>query len=305
MTRGVVTKSTGSLCTVRTEQGEEIACGIRGKLRTKGIRSTNPVAVGDAVELEEENGVFRITRIGERRNYLIRKSTNLSKESHILAANVDQAMILVTINHPETSTVFIDRFLVTAEAYRIPAVVIFNKTDLYTPAESNRLEELSGIYTAIGYPCHAVSVLENRNIEAIRQVLQGKTTVISGISGVGKSSLINAVEPELKLKTASISLSHDTGRHTTTFAEMFTLRDGGAIIDTPGIRSFGMIDMKREEISHYFPEIFRYAAECRFYNCTHLHEPGCAVVEAIRQGAISESRYFSYLSLMEEDGKYR
>lgn len=306
MAQGIVIKSTGSWYSVRKENGETVECRIRGKLRMKGIRTTNPVAVGDHVDFEEDKDGSVITHIRERRNYIIRKSTNLSKESHIIASNIDQAIIIATISHPVTSTVFIDRFLATAEAYNIPAVLIFNKVDLYTPPEMEQLEEVTEIYRKIGYPVYTVSAETGSNCERLAELLKNKTSVLSGMSGVGKSSLINRIEPELDLKTANISEAHNTGKHTTTFAEMFPLSGGGFIIDTPGLRSFGLIDVQKEEISHFFPEIFKASEHCRFYNCTHLHEPGCAVIEAVENEEISGSRYWSYLSMMEESGeKYR
>ena len=305
MQQGVVIKSTGSWYIVRLESGETVECRIRGKFRMEGIRTTNPLAVGDVVTVEKSNEGYMVTGIGQRKNYIIRKSTNLSKESHILASNVDQALLVVTVNHPVTSTVFIDRFLASAEAYNIPVILVFNKTDLYDEEDQAMLGGLKCIYEHIGYPCYSVSAATGENIDRIAEVLKNKTTVLSGLSGVGKSSLINRIEPGLNLKTALISEAHDTGKHTTTFAEMFPLKEGGYIVDTPGIRSFGTVDMKREEISHYFPEIFAQSEACRFYNCTHTHEPGCAVVEAVENGEISESRYASYLSMMEDSGKYR
>lgn len=305
MEKGIVVKSTGSWYIVRKENGETVQCRIRGKFRMEGIRTTNPLAVGDQVDVEKENDGYTITAIGKRRNYIIRKSTNLSKESHIIAANVDMALLIATVNHPVTSPVFIDRFLVTAEAYNIPAVLVFNKTDLYDPEDQAMLGGLMAIYRKIGYLCYAVSAVTGENVEAVKQLLKDKTTVLSGISGVGKSSLINRIEPGLELKTATISDAHDSGKHTTTFAEMFPLQEGGYIIDTPGLRSFGIIDIRKEELSHYFPEIFAQAKNCRFYNCTHTHEPGCAVREAVEENEISESRYLSYLGMMEESGKYR
>ncbi len=305
MEKGIVVKSTGSWYIVRKENGETVQCRIRGKFRMEGIRTTNPLAVGDQVDVEKENDGYTITAIGKRRNYIIRKSTNLSKESHIIAANVDMALLIATVNHPVTSPVFIDRFLVTAEAYNIPAVLVFNKTDLYDPEDQAMLGGLMAIYRKIGYPCYTVSAVTGENVEAVKQLLKDKTTVLSGISGVGKSSLINRIEPGLELKTATISDAHDSGKHTTTFAEMFPLQEGGYIIDTPGLRSFGIIDIRKEELSHYFPEIFAQAKNCRFYNCTHTHEPGCAVREAVEENEISESRYLSYLGMMEESGKYR
>ena len=291
---------------VKRTNGEIIEARIRGKLRTKGLRTTNPVAVGDIVSLEKNEDNFVITEIGERRNYIIRKSTNLSKEAHIIASNVDQTLLIATINHPVTSAVFIDRILATTEAYNIPAILVFNKSDLYDNTDREKATELITIYSEIGYRCLQVSAVTGQNITELRELLKDKVTVLSGMSGVGKSTLINCIEPQLQLKTASISDSHDTGKHTTTFAEMFPLNEGGYIVDTPGVRSFGIIDMEKEEISHFFPEIFRVSEHCRFYNCTHIHEPGCAVIEAVQNGRISESRYWSYLSMMEESKeKYR
>lgn len=306
METGVVTKSTGSWYVVRRENGGQTECRMRGKLRLKGSRTTNPVAVGDRVDMEYDGDEYVITRIHERRNYIIRRSTNLSKEAHIIATNIDQALLVATISHPQTPTVFIDRFLITAEAYNIPAVILFNKTDLYDGSDLSRMRELMAVYTSAGYPCHALSAEEPESLLPFKALLENKTTVLSGMSGVGKSTLINRVEPSLRLKVSAISDSHDTGRHTTTFAEMFPVGENGYIIDTPGLRSFGIIDIAKEEIAHFFPEFFKAAEHCRFYNCTHTHEPGCAVTEAVRKGAISESRYWSYLSMMEEDGeKYR
>lgn len=305
MQKGIVVKSTGSWYIVRMDGGETVECRIRGRFRIEGIRTTNPVAVGDCVVVETgaEGGV--ITGIEPRKNYIIRKSTNLSKESHILAANVDQALLVVTVNHPVTSTVFIDRFLASTEAYNIPTVMVFNKVDLYDEEDQALLGGLMAIYRKVGYTCLGVSAVRDEGVDAVRELLKGKVTVLSGLSGVGKSTLINRVEPGLDLKTAMISDAHDSGKHTTTFAEMFSLTGGGSIIDTPGVRSFGVVDMKKEEISHFFPEIFACAGECRFYNCTHTHEPGCAVLEAVEAGEVSESRYASYLSMLEESGKYR
>lgn len=305
MGKGFVVKSTGSWYLVRLADGEIVECRIRGRFRMGGIRTTNPVAVGDVVTVETGTEGSVITAIEPRRNYIIRRSTNLSKESHIIASNVDQAMLIVTVNHPETSTVFIDRFLASAEAYNIPAVLVFNKLDIYDEEDRALAEGLMIIYRRVGYTCHIVSANTGENMEPVRQLLSGKTTVLSGLSGVGKSTFINCVEPGLHLKTAAISDAHDAGRHTTTFAEMFSLAGGGYVIDTPGVRSFGTVDMKREEISHFFPEIFACAKECRFSDCTHTHEPGCAVRAAVETGDVSESRYASYLSMLEESGKYR
>lgn len=306
MRNGIVMKSTGSWYIVRLEGGDIVECRIRGRFRTEGIRTTNPLAVGDVVEVEEGTDGYVVSGIGKRRNYIIRKSTNLSKEAHIIASNVDLALLIATVNHPVTSTVFIDRFLVTSEAYNIPAVLVFNKIDLYDAEDQAMLGGLMAIYRKIGYPCYPVSAVTGENVEEVRALLKDKTTVLSGMSGVGKSSLVNRIEPGLSLKTAKISDAHDSGKHTTTFAEMFSLSQGGFIIDTPGLRSFGMIDMKKEELSHFFPEIFSMSENCRFYNCSHTHEPGCTVIEAVENDEISESRYGSYLSLMEESGeKYR
>lgn len=307
MRKGIVIKSTGSWYSVLFDNGEQLACRMRGKIRIAGIRSTNPVAVGDRVEVDIEGNDGIITGILPRRNYIIRKSTNLSKESHIIAANVDQALLVVTVANPETSTVFIDRFLATAEAYNIPAVLVFNKIDLYDEEQYAYMMGLTAIYTAIGYKCIHCSTITGRGIDQVATLLQDKITVLSGLSGVGKSSLINKIEPGLNLKTALISDAHKSGKHTTTFAEMFTLSTGGFIVDTPGVRSFGTIDMSKQELSHFFPEIFAYSDACRFNNCTHTHEPGCAVREAVEEDKISESRYCSYLSMYEEEeeDKYR
>ena len=306
MMRGVVVKSTGSWYSVRMEDGEIWSCRIKGKFRTKGIKTTNPVAVGDRVAVERQAGEGVIYDILDRKNYIIRKSTNLSRQAHIIAANVDQAILVTTLKHPEVSTVFIDRFLVSVEAYNIPAVLIFNKIDLCDEEDRWLLRALVDVYRNVGYTCLAVSAETGEGVEEVKQLLQDKVSVFSGQSGVGKSSLINRIEPELTLKTAKISEMHDTGKHTTTFAEMFELSFGGYIVDTPGIRAFGLVHMEKNEISHYFPEIFKYAEDCRYYNCTHIHEPGCAVLEAVKEGKISETRYFSYVSMFEEETeKYR
>lgn len=306
MQTGVVIKSTGSWYIVRLEGGMNVECRMKGKFRMQGIKTTNPVAVGDVVDVEVGTEGAVITGIHDRKNYIIRKATNLSKQAHIIAANVDVAMLVVTVNHPVTSTVFIDRFLASAEAYRIPAVLVFNKVDLYDEEERVMMGALTQVYTEVGYECLHVSAVTGEGLERMKELMRGRVTVFSGLSGVGKSSLVNRVEPGLHLKVEEISDAHDTGRHTTTFAEMFPLREGGYVVDTPGIRAFGLIGMEKGEISHYFPEIFRCAAGCRYHNCTHTHEPGCAVVAAVESGEISESRYFSYTSLLEEgDDKYR
>lgn len=306
MQTGVVIKSTGSWYIVRLEEGMNVECRMKGKFRMQGIKTTNPVAVGDVVDVEVGTEGAVITGIHDRKNYIIRKATNLSKQAHIIAANVDVAMLVVTVNHPVTSTVFIDRFLASAEAYRIPAVLVFNKVDLYDEEEQLMMGALTQVYTEVGYECLHVSAVTGVGLERMKELMRGRVTVFSGLSGVGKSSLVNRVEPGLHLKVEEISDAHDTGRHTTTFAEMFPLREGGYVVDTPGIRAFGLIGMEKGEISHYFPEIFRCSAGCRYNNCTHTHEPGCAVVAAVESGEISESRYFSYTSLLEEgDDKYR
>lgn len=310
---GLVTKSTGSRYFV-VSGSNEFECRIKGKLRIKGIRTTNPVSVGDIVyfSLQDERSesgkpLGIITKLKERKNYIIRRSVNLSKESHIIAANIDQAFILATVNYPVTLLNFLDRFLVTAEAYNIPAILVFNKIDLYNDAEMEKVNEWFGIYHEIGYKCIATSAKTGQGIDELKLLMKDRISVFGGFSGVGKSSLINYIEPDLKLKTSTLSLSNNSGKHTTTFSEMFELKMGGYIIDTPGIRSFGMIDMKNDDVSHYFPEIFKKSDECRFNNCTHTHEPGCAVRQSIENGDISISRYESYLSILNEDEneKYR
>ena len=306
MMKGTVIKSTGSWYSVRFEDGSTGECRIRGKLRMKGIRLTNPVAVGDKVTVERTDGGLVIAEIDERKNYIIRRSVNLSKEAHIIAANVDLAVMVATIRHPEVSTAFIDRFLAVSEAYSVPALLVFNKTDLYGPDDMEKLDNITAIYESIGYPCLKLSAVSG-NVDSLAAAISCKTVVFSGQSGVGKSSLINTLAPGLSLKTAEISSAHDSGRHTTTFAEMFRLWDETYIIDTPGIRGLGMVDMRKEECCHYFPEIFRVSAGCRFGNCSHTHEPDCAVQRAVETGEIAVSRYASYLGMMEDDdsGRYR
>lgn len=308
MEKGLVIKSTGSWYVVKTDGGKLIECKIKGNFRLKGIRSTNPIAVGDRVCIAPNTeGTAFITDIENRKNYIIRKASNLSKQSHIIAANLDQCMLVVTVNHPETSTIFIDRFLASAEAYNVPVSLIFNKTDLYSEDELHYLDGLINLYTHIGYPCYRISALNETGINEIKEALTGKITLLSGNSGVGKSTLINAILPDQHLKTGEISAVHDKGMHTTTFSEMFPLEKGGYIIDTPGIKGFGTFDMKDEEVGHYFKEIFKFSANCKYGNCTHRHEPGCAVREAVEKHYISESRYISYLNILEdrEEGKYR
>lgn len=313
MAKGLVVRSTGSWYSVKGETGDMIDCRIKGKLRLKGVRTTNPVAVGDRVEYDiqqdksskaEVTGV--ITSIEPRSNYIIRKASNLSKESQIIAANIDQAFLVVTVNYPVTLPGFIDRYLVSAQAYRIPACLIFNKLDLYNQDDYEKLEELLQTYESIGYKCYQISALKNFNLEELRQDIKGKINLFSGLSGVGKSSILNRLQPSLGLRTEEISDYHLQGKHTTTFAEMFELGNGGFLIDTPGIRGFGVIDMEKDEISHYFPEMFDLLKECRYFNCSHTHEPGCAVKHAVQEGRIPITRYESYLSLIGEDNsKYR
>ena len=311
---GLVIKNTGYWYTVLTDEGETIDCKIKGNFRLKGIRSTNPVAVGDFVTiLPNQEGTAFITAIDDRRNYIIRKSQNLSKQSHIIAANVDQACLVATIAHPETSTTFIDRFLASAEAYRVPVILIFNKTDILDEDERRYLDMMMQLYRTVGYECVALSAETGDGVDVLMPMLEGKTTLFSGNSGVGKSTLLNRLVPGLNLRTSEISDAHDTGTHTTTFSEMIPLpvkAETSArswLIDTPGIRGFGTFDMEPEEICSYFKEIFKFSADCRFGNCTHTHEPGCAVLKAVEEHYIALSRYNSYISMLndKEEGKYR
>lgn len=308
MNSGLVIKSTGSWYTVRTDEGKTVDCKVKGNFRLKGIRSTNPVAVGDHVHfiLNQEGTAF-INEIDDRKNYIIRKASNLSKQSQILAANVDLALLVVTVNYPETSTTFIDRFLAGAEAYRIPVHILINKWDLYDEVEKQRGEALCELYRSIGYACTPLSALHGEIGKEMGDVLQRNVILLAGNSGVGKSTLLNALIPGANVRTAAISEAHNTGMHTTTFSEMFQAPAGFSIIDTPGIKGFGTFDMERTEVAHYFKEIFRYSADCKFNNCTHTHEPGCAVRKAVEEGRISPSRYTSYLSMLEDkdESKYR
>ena len=332
MVKGLVIKNTGSWYTVLTDDGPTVDCKIKGNFRLRGIRSTNPVAVGDRVTIttpsgNEHEGAF-ITEIEDRRNYIIRKSINLSKQSHILAANVDQALLVVTVTKPETSTTFIDRFLASAEAYRVPVILIFNKTDLLSPDELHYQQQMILLYETVGYECRAISAERGDGVEELRPLLEGKITLLSGNSGVGKSTLINRLVPHANLRTADISDAHQLGMHTTTFSEMISLspapspsREGSSsptllgggrgeasyLIDTPGIKGFGTFDMEREELTSYFKEIFEFSKQCRFSDCTHTHEPGCAVRQAVEDHYIAQSRYQSYLSMLDDkdENKYR
>ena len=317
--KGLVIKNTGSWYTVLTDDGLTVDCKIKGNFRLRGIRSTNPVAVGDRVTITQhptpntQHPTPFITEIEDRRNYIIRKSINLSKQSHILAANVDQAMLIVTVSRPETSTTFVDRFLASAEAYRVPVILLFNKTDQLSDDERHYQQLLIKLYETVGYECHAISAATGDGVESLRPLFQGKVTLLSGHSGVGKSTLINRLVPGANLRTADISDAHQTGQHTTTFSEMIPLTPhpspltSGFLIDTPGIKGFGTFDMEREELTSYFREIFEFSKQCRFSNCTHTHEPGCAVRQAVDDHYIAESRYRSYLSMLDDkdENRYR
>ena len=310
MNKGLVTKSTGSWFEVKNTTGEIITCKIKGNFRIKGIKSTNPIAVGDHVNYIIESTVGDkkigwITSVFDRKNYIVRRSINLSKQSHVIAANIDQAVLIITISYPVTTTIFIDRYLASALAYRIPVLMVFNKTDCYDETQTNKMNSLINIYSNIGYKCIRTSAKLKEGIEQLISDLKDKTNVINGHSGVGKSTLINIIQPGLDLKTAEISNMHKTGKHTTAFSEMYELSFGGYIIDTPGIKGFGMLDMETWEISHYFTEIFKISKKCKYNNCSHTHEPGCAVKNAVENGEIAESRYISYLGMLEDDEKYR
>jgi ribosome biogenesis GTPase len=307
---GLVYKSTGSWYTVKTLNGKLYECRIKGKFRLKGIKSTNPIAVGDFVEFEletknnQETGV--ITRIQDRKNYIVRKSVNLSKQTHIIASNIDQVFLLITINNPVTFTSFIDRFLVTTEAYSIKAILLFNKIDTYDEETLLEVKYLAALYRSIGYKCIGISAATGKNVDKVKQLMEGKVSMFAGHSGVGKSTLVNAIEPDLNLRTKEISEQHQQGQHTTTFAEMFDLSFEAKIIDTPGIKGFGVVDMDKEEVGDYFPEFFQLKQDCKFNNCLHLKEPKCAVKEALENDEIAYSRYRSYLNILEgEDEHYR
>ena len=288
--------------------GSLIECRVKGNFRLKGIRSTNPVAVGDHVKYDvREDGTAYIVEILERKNYIVRKASNLSKQSHILAANLDLCFLIVTISHPATATTFIDRFLAAAEAYRVPVVLVFNKIDIYDSSEREELEYLTALYSSIGYRCLHTSATDNVGIDALKEMMRGKVSLLAGNSGVGKSSLVNAIAPVIAARVGEISRTHDTGMHTTTYTEMFEFMPQSYIVDTPGVKGFGTYDMEVEEISHYFVEFFELSKDCRYGNCTHTHEPGCAVLKALEDGRLAPSRYQSYLSMLEDkdEGKYR
>ena len=306
--RGLVVKNTGSWYTVKTDDGRLVNSKVKGNFRLKGIRSTNPVAVGDRVDIvENTEGTAFITEIADRSNYIIRKSPNLSKQSHIIAANVDQALLVVTVNHPQTSTTFIDRFLASAEAYRVPVILVFNKTDLLDADERHYQDMMIALYENVGYKCVAISAETGHGVDGLKELLSERISVLSGNSGVGKSTLINRILPDANLRTAEISDAHNQGIHTTTFSEMLELPSGGYLIDTPGIKGFGTFDIEPAELTGYFKDIFHFSKDCRFSNCTHTHEPGCAVLRAVEEHYIAASRYHSYLSMLEDkdESKYR
>ncbi|MFR2732436.1 ribosome small subunit-dependent GTPase A [Hoylesella buccalis] len=305
---GLIIKNTGSWYTVKTDDGRIVECKVKGNFRLKGIRSTSPVAVGDYVDIiMNAEGTALISAIDDRKNYIIRKASNLSKQSQIIAANLDQALLIITIKQPETSTTFIDRFLAGAEAYRVPVVMVFNKTDLLNDDERRYQQQMVELYETIGYSCIEISAETGMGIAQLQTLLKQKVTLVSGNSGVGKSTLINAIIPHADQRTAEISNAHGTGMHTTTFSEMIELAEGGYLIDTPGIKGFGTFDIEREELTSYFKEIFEFSKDCKFNNCTHTHEPGCAVLQAVENHYISVSRYQSYLNMLEDkdDSKYR
>lgn len=306
--RGLVIRNTGNTYLVRDDNGNDLICKAKGNLRLKDIRSTSPVVVGDRVTMDvNHDGTAFITDIEKRRNYIVRKASNLSKQAHILAANIDRALLCITLRHPVTTTVFIDRFLVTAEAYSVPVTLVFNKSDLYNEEENDYLNGLVRLYTVIGYSCLITSMVTGEGKEQLDELTRRSIVLLAGHSGVGKSTIVNALQKNAAQKVGEISVYHHKGMHTTTYSEMIELDNGGFIIDTPGIKGFGTVDMVTAEVSHYFPEIFRTSANCRYYNCLHLNEPDCAVRVAVENHYISESRYHSYLNILDDisDGKYR
>lgn len=301
--KGVVIRSTGSWCTVLSDDGKLTECKLKGNFRIKGIRSTNPLAVGDKVEFifQQDIKIGLIHTIADRFNYIIRKATRLSAMSHIIAANIDQAVVMVTLSRPRTSTGFIDRFLVTAEAYHIPAFLIFNKCDQYTESEMIELDKMIDLYSGLGYPCFKTSALFNQGVDEVNELLRGKVSLVTGHSGVGKTALINVIEPGVIRKVGEISEYHHKGKHTTTFAEMIPLSNGGFVIDTPGIKEFGLVNFDKQEVPERFPEMRNLMHKCQFNNCTHVHEPGCAVKAALAKGLLSQSRYSNYISIINDE----
>ena len=297
---GVVIKSTGSWYQVKSEFGDLIECRLKGKFRIKGIKSTNPIVVGDKVKVEKKDNVFMIEELYERKNSIIRKSVNLSKQTHIIAANIDQSILMITLASPITTSSFIDRFLVSANAFGVDVVLLFNKTDLYNNEQKIQQEQMQVLYEKIGYTCLSVSVIKD-DLKNVKQLMKGKINLIAGHSGVGKSTLINKLQPNLNINTKEISESYDQGQHTTSFSELHNLEFGASIIDTPGIKGFGLVEIEKNEIGNYFPEFFKVKGECKFHNCIHLNEPNCAVKDALIKDIISESRYFSYLGMLEEE----
>ncbi len=305
--KGVVIRSTGKFSTVRDENGTLHECRLKGRFRTAGLRTTNPVAVGDHVQIEDDPMGPMISKILERKNYIVRKSVNLSHEAHVIASNIDRVILLITLKSPQTTPGFVDRLLVTAEAYSIPAILVFNKIDLYDSDDLEQLNEWERIYKQAGYSCHRISIEQNLGMDQVKSIMQGKVSMITGHSGAGKSSLVNRLQPGLDLRTSEISDYHQKGLHTTTFAEMHELDFGGSIIDTPGIKGFGLVDIPKEELHHYFPEFFELLPDCKFHNCLHLNEPGCAVLAALERGEISLSRYKSYYAIYlgDDEKNYR
>ena len=304
MQKGVVVCATGSWYDVLSEQGAVCKCRIRGRMRLKGVRSTNPIVVGDEVLFVADGEDFVIEELIPRRNYIIRRASNLSKESHIIASNIDRAMLVVTLSSPRTAPEFVDRFLITCEAYSIPATILLAKIDLAAD-KREEVEAFRAVYEGAGYEVVEISAKYGTGLDRVKELVAGRTTLVAGNSGVGKSTLIGALEPTLDVRTGEISQSHHKGRHTTTFSTMYPLTGGGSIIDTPGVKGFGLIDIEDAELCRYFPDMMRYAPECRYYNCTHVHEPDCAVVRAVEKGEIAYSRYESYLKILDEDDKYR